>query len=245
LSNGRHNLPGMRFIPPGNVGFLLPLGGSFTRNADGSVDTTDPVTIMALLSSGWGSPGELSGAGSPEGVVAAPVGSEYRQTDGTAQTAFWFKATGTGSTGWIPFGPVQIYSATKTLSADGTGADGAIVGSGAGSVGHSAGVALVPAVAGKVICPIGIKVAMTFATAAYTGGGNVTASWSGTVEATTAISAANSFNLAASGVAYATKVDVTSNAASGVPLALKAASAFTQPGTAAGTAIVTCSYVLL
>ena len=235
----------MRLIPPGNVGFLLPLGGSFTRNADGSVDTTDPATIIALLSSGWGSPGELSGTGTPEGVVAAPVGSEYRQTDGTAQTAFWLKATGTGSTGWIPFGPVQIYSATKTLSADGTGADGAIVGTGAGSIGNAAGVALVPAVAGKVICPIGLKIAVVFGVAAYTDGGDLTASWSGTVAATVGITAANSFGLAASGTAYASKADVASNAAIGAPLALKAAAGFTQPGTAAGTAIVTCSYVLL
>lgn len=43
----------------------------------------------------------LVGSGSPEGVVAAPVGSTYRRTDGGAGTSHYFKESGTGNTGWV------------------------------------------------------------------------------------------------------------------------------------------------
>lgn len=46
-------------------------------------------------------PRDLSGAGTPEGVVAAPVGSTYRRTDGGAGTSFYVKESGSGSTGWV------------------------------------------------------------------------------------------------------------------------------------------------
>lgn len=40
-----------------------------------------------------------AGAGSPEGVVAAPVGSLYSRTD--SATTLYVKQTGTGNTGWV------------------------------------------------------------------------------------------------------------------------------------------------
>lgn len=40
----------------------------------------------------------LHGAGSPEGVVTAPVGWTYTQTD--APGVIWTKVLGTGNTGW-------------------------------------------------------------------------------------------------------------------------------------------------
>lgn len=43
---------------------------------------------------------EVHGAGSPEGVITAPVGATYHRIGGGAGTLFYFKATGTGSTGW-------------------------------------------------------------------------------------------------------------------------------------------------
>ena len=43
----------------------------------------------------------FSGAGSPEGVVTAPVGSTYHRTDGGALTSFYVKESGTGNTGWV------------------------------------------------------------------------------------------------------------------------------------------------
>lgn len=41
------------------------------------------------------------GAGSPESVVTASVGSTYRRTDGSAGSTFYVKESGTGSTGWV------------------------------------------------------------------------------------------------------------------------------------------------
>jgi hypothetical protein len=42
------------------------------------------------------------GSGSPQGVVAAPVGSTYRRTDGGTGTSFYVKETGTTtSSGWV------------------------------------------------------------------------------------------------------------------------------------------------
>lgn len=46
---------------------------------------------------------DLSGGGSPEGVVTAGIGSTYRRTDGAAGTSFYVKSTGTGNTGWVAF----------------------------------------------------------------------------------------------------------------------------------------------
>lgn len=43
---------------------------------------------------------KFSGTGSPEGVVSAPPGSTYIQTDGASGSEIWDKATGTGNTGW-------------------------------------------------------------------------------------------------------------------------------------------------
>lgn len=42
----------------------------------------------------------FEGAGSPEGVVTAIVGSMYMRTDGGASTTLYVKTSGTGNTGW-------------------------------------------------------------------------------------------------------------------------------------------------
>lgn len=46
-------------------------------------------------------PFAFSGAGSPEGVVTAPIGSFYSRTNGGAGTSFYVKESGTGNTGWV------------------------------------------------------------------------------------------------------------------------------------------------
>lgn len=43
----------------------------------------------------------VSGAGTPEGAVTAPVGSLYSRTDGGAGTTLYVKESGSGNTGWI------------------------------------------------------------------------------------------------------------------------------------------------
>lgn len=41
------------------------------------------------------------GAGSPNSVVTAPVGTIFLRTDGGAGTTLYVKETGTGNTGWV------------------------------------------------------------------------------------------------------------------------------------------------
>lgn len=41
------------------------------------------------------------GSGTPEGAIAADVGSTFRRSDGGAGTSFYVKETGTGNTGWV------------------------------------------------------------------------------------------------------------------------------------------------
>ena len=44
---------------------------------------------------------DLSGSGTPEGVITAPVGATYHRTDGGAGTSFYVKESGTSNTGWV------------------------------------------------------------------------------------------------------------------------------------------------
>lgn len=55
------------------------------------------VTVLYLA----GSVGWFQGNGTPEGAVAAPVGSFYSRKDGGANTSFYVKESGSGNTGWI------------------------------------------------------------------------------------------------------------------------------------------------
>lgn len=59
----------------------------------------DDVTITGRLT--VGSIDIISGSGSPEGSVTAPVGSTYHRTDGGANTTLYVKESGSGNTGWI------------------------------------------------------------------------------------------------------------------------------------------------
>lgn len=43
----------------------------------------------------------LSGSGSPQSAVEAPVGALYLRTDGGAATTLYVKESGTGNTGWV------------------------------------------------------------------------------------------------------------------------------------------------
>ena len=43
----------------------------------------------------------IVGSGTPQGVVTAPPGSDYRNVAGAAGSVFWIKQTGTGATGWV------------------------------------------------------------------------------------------------------------------------------------------------
>lgn len=43
----------------------------------------------------------LSGTGTPETFVTAPIGSLYSRLDGGANTTLYVKESGTGNTGWV------------------------------------------------------------------------------------------------------------------------------------------------
>ena len=42
----------------------------------------------------------FAGSGTPEGVIAAPIGSTYTADNGGASITFYVKTSGTGNTGW-------------------------------------------------------------------------------------------------------------------------------------------------
>ena len=65
---------------------------------------TGPITVpygnTGGIHIGGSGPQILSGTGSPEGVVTAPVGSTWRDTNATTGAVKWIKASGAGNTGW-------------------------------------------------------------------------------------------------------------------------------------------------
>lgn len=73
------------------------LGGNGFTNSVASINGYLTVNSAAI---GANAPRVNSGAGSPEGVLAAPQGSIYMRTDGGANTSFYVKESGTGNTGW-------------------------------------------------------------------------------------------------------------------------------------------------
>lgn len=61
----------------------------------------------------------LSGTGSPEGVVLAPVGTVYQRTDGGTMATLYVKETGAAtSSGWVPssaaYPDIQLFTAAGT-----------------------------------------------------------------------------------------------------------------------------------
>lgn len=73
--------------------------------------TSDPVGMYVRFDDGnssqWVSVDQAAhgdirrGAGSPQGVVSAPVGTLYTRTDGGAGSTLYIKESGTGATGWV------------------------------------------------------------------------------------------------------------------------------------------------
>ena len=100
---------------------------------------------------------------------------------------------------------------------------------------------------GKYIQLISASIAYTYATAAYTGGGNVSLAL-GTTVITGVIAAANSFGKGSNAVIQFSPtttagVDLSSLTATALNINV-ATGTFTQPGTAAGTAKVYVTYVI-
>ena len=75
----------------------------FTNNARalGSASFRWSQAYSVQFRPGAGSAIWTSGTGTPEGVVAAPVGSLFTRTDGGAGTTLYVKESGAGNTGWV------------------------------------------------------------------------------------------------------------------------------------------------
>ena len=73
---------------------------------DGNTSCTLYTVNFSIGTAGKGIslPGNItwtSGAGSPESVVTAPVGSLYSRSDGGLLTSLYVKESGSGNTGWV------------------------------------------------------------------------------------------------------------------------------------------------
>ena len=93
--------------------------------ASGAV--TSSAAVQAAAGSGFvvGSSGPkiLSGTGSPESVVTAPVGSTWTDTAATTGAIQWIKATGTGNTGWVvQYGDTGVRNVAASATAPTGGA---------------------------------------------------------------------------------------------------------------------------
>jgi hypothetical protein len=87
---------------------LNPGSGSGT-GADGVVNINGDLVVTGSVTLG----NLYSGAGSPETVVTAPIGSLYTRTDGGHGNSQYFKqANGAGNTGWVPAGPQVVENQT-------------------------------------------------------------------------------------------------------------------------------------
>jgi pectate lyase-like protein len=90
-------------------------GGAFsgnlmygTNNFDSTVGDINEVGVTIRprigLNAGTFGANMYRGAGSPEGVVTARIGSIYLRTDGGQATTIYVKESGTGNTGWVGIG---------------------------------------------------------------------------------------------------------------------------------------------
>lgn len=103
----------MRFGQQQNISPLLELSPGSSQTADSLIvrDTTGAqklgitkdaaLWLAKLLVGSNAGPQVLSGTGSPEGAVTAPVGSLFLRTDGGTNTTVYRKEAGAGNTGWV------------------------------------------------------------------------------------------------------------------------------------------------
>jgi hypothetical protein len=76
--------------------------GALLNYLAGTTDLGEAATLRRLASAAGFTALQLEGTGSPEGVVSAPVGSEWIRTDGATLGDFTYqKRSGTGNTGWV------------------------------------------------------------------------------------------------------------------------------------------------
>jgi len=82
--------------PPGDGSLILrsqPGADIVLRPASGHLHIASDAEPVGYLA--------LTGHGSPNGVVSAPPGSDYRNLDGGAGQTLWLKQTGANAQGWF------------------------------------------------------------------------------------------------------------------------------------------------
>lgn len=77
----------------GSPTYAMPDGSLYQRSAASG-------ELWLRRGSAWHNQTQLSGSGSPEGVITANVGAQYVRTDGGPGTYLYVKVSGTGNTGW-------------------------------------------------------------------------------------------------------------------------------------------------
>lgn len=83
----------------GSTGSVLP--GANNTQPLGALATRWSDVFATQFTMGSSGIVRTSGSGTPEGVITAPIGSEYINTSGSAGTYKYSKRSGAGSTGWV------------------------------------------------------------------------------------------------------------------------------------------------
>lgn len=66
-----------------------------------NVSTRDNLMGGKIIMGATTGPQIITGTGTPEGAVTAPIGSMFMRSDGGAATSLYVKESGTGNTGWV------------------------------------------------------------------------------------------------------------------------------------------------
>jgi hypothetical protein len=98
-SNAGSDLAINRYDDAGNL--LGEALGIVRSTGENRIGETTAGTAHLRLNRSTGNVSIITGTGSPEGVVTAPVGSTYTDTDATGGVIRWTKFTGSGNTGWL------------------------------------------------------------------------------------------------------------------------------------------------
>lgn len=105
---------------PANIAVEVLKGGYFDRASGVTLTISGPFSShvpyqTAFIGSGsvvFGTACRLYGTGSPESVIAAPIGSLFLRTDGSTGTTLYVKESGTGNTGWVTTTTIAIAGLT-------------------------------------------------------------------------------------------------------------------------------------
>lgn len=102
------------------------VGGKTIQSSPVSISDAGTVTVPAAAGVAFDNgPKMLSGTGSPQYVVTAPVGSLYFDINATTGATHWRKATGAGNSGWVVmqgdtgWRKMAAWNAAGTLDGDG------------------------------------------------------------------------------------------------------------------------------